>query len=334
MFHAHRRLIELSAEALDGHADSIELEEIQKGGSERRFFRLRCPDWDANVILLEYAQGREENNYYVEVARFLERQSVPAPRVLSENEPERTVWMEDLGSVDLHDLSGWEWERRRSLYEKALVGIGRLHQPSALEAAREVGLTMMPGFDEASYRWERAYFRTHYLGTLCGQTIGEADWNELDVELADSAAELLNEPAVLVHRDFQSQNIMVTGEARDGVAFIDFQGMRPGVAAYDLASLLFDPYPKLSPAERDELMGMLPGDMRREVLLRAGVQRLMQALGAYGNLGGVLGKEWFLQHVPTAEGQLLELAGELGLRRLQELIEKARPARTRQAKPE
>jgi aminoglycoside/choline kinase family phosphotransferase len=42
-----------------------------------------------------------------------------------------------------------------------------------------------------------------------------------------------------VHRDFQSQNII----ARSGHAYlIDFQGMRPGLAEYDLASLLFDPY--------------------------------------------------------------------------------------------
>jgi len=36
---------------------------------------------------------------------------------------------------------------------------------------------------------------------------------------------------------------------------IDFQGMRPGLAEYDLASLLFDPYVELSAAERSELTG-------------------------------------------------------------------------------
>ena len=36
--------------------------------------------------------------------------------------------------------------------------------------------------------------------------------------------------------------------------FIDFQGMRPGLAEYDLASLLFDPYVRLSPAEREAVL--------------------------------------------------------------------------------
>ena len=54
-------------------------------------------------------------------------------------------------------------------------------------------------------------------------------------------------PRVLVHRDFQSQNILI----HDGQAhLIDFQGLRPGLAHYDLASLLYDPYVRLSPAER------------------------------------------------------------------------------------
>ncbi len=41
-----------------------------------------------------------------------------------------------------------------------------------------------------------------------------------------------------MHRDFQSQNILV----RNGQAYlIDFQGMRPGLAEYDLGSLLLIP---------------------------------------------------------------------------------------------
>ena len=53
-----------------------------------------------------------------------------------------------------------------------------------------------------------------------------------------------------MHRDFQSQNIIL----REGQAYlIDFQGMRPGLAEYDLASLLYDPYVSLTNAERGEL---------------------------------------------------------------------------------
>src|SRR5207248_844592 len=122
--------------------------------------------------------------------------------------------------------------------------------------------------------------------------------------LENIAARLGKLPRVLVHRDFQSQNII----ARTGHAyFIDFQGMRPGVAEYDLASLLFDPYVRFSADEREELYsyymerrGLLSTLQMREILRLCAMQRLMQALGAYGFLGLVKGNRHFLTHVPAA----------------------------------
>jgi aminoglycoside/choline kinase family phosphotransferase len=111
----------------------------------------------------------------------------------------------------------------------------------------------------------------------------------------------------LVHRDFQSQNIIIqTGQAK----LIDFQGMRPGLAEYDLASLLFDPYVELSGPERSELIsyyrqkrtdnGRTVDEQFEETLQLCAMQRLMQALGAYGFLGLVRGHEHFLRYVPKA----------------------------------
>jgi hypothetical protein len=110
-----------------------------------------------------------------------------------------------------------------------------------------------------------------------------------------------------VHRDFQSQNIIIqNGQAN----LIDFQGMRPGLAEYDLASLLYDPYVELTEAERAELIAYyrgrqlengvtIDGDLDLRLRLCA-MQRLMQALGAYGFLGLVKGHKHFLQHIPNA----------------------------------
>jgi aminoglycoside/choline kinase family phosphotransferase len=109
-----------------------------------------------------------------------------------------------------------------------------------------------------------------------------------------------------VHRDFQSQNIIVrSGQAH----LIDFQGMRPGLAQYDLASLLFDPYVNLSQEERAELTAYYrglfkngratKGDFETALKLCA-MQRLMQALGAYGFLGLVKGHKSFLHYVSPA----------------------------------
>jgi aminoglycoside/choline kinase family phosphotransferase len=105
----------------------------------------------------------------------------------------------------------------------------------------------------------------------------------------------------LVHRDFQSQNIIV----RDGEAFlIDFQGMRRGRQEYDLASLIFDPYMDHSEEEREKLLDLWE-DISEErpiddIFKKCATQRLMQALGAYGNLVSNKGEDWFAQHIPAA----------------------------------
>jgi aminoglycoside/choline kinase family phosphotransferase len=117
---------------------------------------------------------------------------------------------------------------------------------------------------------------------------------------------------VLVHRDFQSQNILV----RNGQAYlIDFQGMRPGLAQYDLASVLYDPYVDLTEAERGELLEHYcdgkPDDDFTETLRFCAMQRLMQALGAYGFLGLVKGHQHFLQHIPKAVSSLREVVAKI-----------------------
>src|SRR5207302_8944046 len=96
---------------------------------------------------------------------------------------------------------------------------------------------------------------------------------------------------------------------------IDFQGMRPGLAQYDLASLLYDPYVDLSESERAELLahycGETPSPDFLETLRLCAMQRLMQALGAYGFLGLVRGYQHFLQHIPKAVCSLRDIVAEI-----------------------
>ena len=119
---------------------------------------------------------------------------------------------------------------------------------------------------------------------------------------------------------------------RNGQAhLIDFQGMRPGLAEYDLASLLYDPYVDLTEPERAELMTYyreqqikqgitIDGDFDSRLRLCA-MQRLMQALGAYGFLGLVKGHKHFLKHVPAAMNSLRSAVRQIeGLEKLEALL--------------
>jgi aminoglycoside/choline kinase family phosphotransferase len=306
----------------------VELVPILKGGSDRRYFRALCGERQA--ILMEYGMEREENQYFARIGRFLESIGVRVPKILAHDPVERLVWVEDVGPVDLHGARGRSWSERRALYLDALEQAGRFHR-GGWEAAHSQGVPMMPGFDESLYAWERDYFYTEFVAGVCGIHLTGADRAALEAELRPGAARLLQGPPALVHRDFQSQNIMVRG----GLChLIDFQGMRAGSPYYDAASLLLDPYVVLAQEERDELLRgwqeAMPESMAegRRLFQAAGVQRLMQALGAYGMLGLKKGKKAFLVHIDPALDRLKCLVGEeSGLKVLASLLRRCRESR-------
>jgi aminoglycoside/choline kinase family phosphotransferase len=90
--------------------------------------------------------------------------------------------------------------------------------------------------------------------------------------------------------------------------------MRAGLAGYDVASLLYDPYVNMTEGEREELAafyallaGRKDANAWHAELQACARQRLMQALGAYGFLGVVKGKAPFLRHIPVASERLAAL---------------------------
>lgn len=308
-------LLEKTARALREFSP-VALQPIEKGGSSRRFFRV-LSDNGKSVILVHDLGENEENSHYGVLARFLASHNVPVPGVLAEQDGEGLLWLEDLGETDLWAFRGKTWEERRPLYESTLRGIARLHSIPCGVAGEE-GLRLRPAFDERLYRWEQEYFVDHCLGDLFG--IPEAPRKELldGDSMRRLACGLAAAPRQLIHRDFQSQNILIrAGEAW----FIDFQGMRPGLSQYDLASLLCDPYVGITAEERSHLLayyrsireqsGFLVGEDFERLFWQCAVQRLMQALGAYGFLSIHRGKQAFRAHVPSALERLREALGQL-----------------------
>jgi hypothetical protein len=171
----------------------------------------------------------------------------------------------------------------------------------------------MEGFGPDLYRWERDYFREHFVSGICKIALEPLRERELEVELCALAARLEGTERSLVHRDLQSQNVMI----RDEEPFlIDFQGMRFGSPFYDLGSLLCDPYVVFSDHEIDELLSFYYGLSEqnldwpafRAYFWEAAAQRLMQALGAYGFLGLTKGLTAFLAHIPAGLNNLQRAA--------------------------
>ena len=279
--------------ALEAVGSDGRVEFLGARGSERVFFRC-----DKGIVILYDDGNRDENGLYAGHARFLKEKGIPVPEVLADLKAIKTLVLADAGA-----------ERKMSLEEyvkvvETLVKFNALGDDPAIP-----DLDLLPGFDDETWTWERNLFRKHCLGTRFGRDMPEA----VEKELKGVAELLEKEPKALVHRDFQSTNVLW----KDGSpSFIDFQGMRLGPAAYDLASLVYDPYVTFTEGERRALVALYAKKCARpeieKVLPFAAVQRLVQCLGAYGRLASV-GQPQFGRHSLSALQNLLDAADKAGL---------------------
>lgn len=278
------------------------IEPITKGASGRTIIRLK-PEGHPTYIGIHYTMERSDNANYLPVANFLIKAKFNVPHVLYDNTGRNCALVEDLGDVDLHSLRDETWEVREPIYRSAFEQLDKLfysRPPKDLE--------FQPPFDPEMYAWEQEYFFDNLAEIHLGMSAGETQELRNHPALKQMAEALGASARHLVHRDFQSQNIIVKDEK---AYLIDFQGMRRGRQEYDLASLIFDPYMNHSAEEREKLLDLWE-DISEErpmddIFTKCAVQRLMQALGAYGNLVSNKNEEWFAQHIPTAAKLLREL---------------------------
>ena len=270
-------------------------------GSDRSFWRFVYGD--ERAIAIEYDDAkRPENARYASHARLLAEAGVPVPRVLADVPSAKALALEDIDGDSLEDRANRRGADLVKLYTPVVKALRTLHEKGT-ELALAQDVKLEPSFGPELYAWERDLFETYCVKERFGY---DGLPKDVRAELEAVSGELMRQRPVLVHRDFQSSNVLYR---TDGTfAFIDFQGMRLGAAAYDLASLLYDPYVPLDEKARASLARGYPV----EKLAFGAVQRLVQALGAFGRLASV-GQPQFGRHVAPALQNLLAAADEADL---------------------
>ncbi|MGN0852796.1 MAG: phosphotransferase [Kiritimatiellia bacterium] len=270
-------------------------------GSDRTFWRFVHGADRAIAIAYDDAK-RPENARYASHARLLASAGVPVPDVLADLPGQKALALEEIAGGSLESRARTAGTNLRALYAPVVKVLRTLHERGT-EAALAADAVLEPAFSAELYAWERDLFETHCVRSRFGLDGMPAD---VRAELEQVAEELLRQRPVLVHRDFQSSNVLYREDG--SLAVIDFQGMRLGAAAYDLASLLYDPYVPLGEGDRAALAKLYPVDK----LAYGAVQRLVQVLGAFGRLASA-GQPAFERHVPQALANLLAAADEADL---------------------
>lgn len=270
----------------------ITLEPLVKGASGRTIVRIKTDDREP-FIGIHWTDERADSDYYPAISHFLKKAGLNVPEIYHENLKWRVLLMEDLGDIDLTSLKNAAWEEREPYYRSAFAQLDKLF---FTRGAKDLELS--PDFTPGMYRWEQEYFFEHmvegYLQMDASKLRAAPEFQDLAQRLGASAKNL-------VHRDFQSQNFLLKDQKS---YWLDFQGMRRGRQEYDLASLIYDPYMDHSADDQERLLALWE-DVSEErpvdkIFKECALQRLMQALGAYGNIILHFKKDWYKQHVPVA----------------------------------
>ncbi len=313
-----------------GNADAAGTVETMAGdASTRRYHRVHIAGGKpGSLVVMELpdepmksdeatapGQGPPELPF-LNVQRYLATGGIPVPRVLTSDMKRGLVALEDLGDRTfesaVRDASAPERHRYYSAAIGHIVALQKLGDrggdPSCIAFSRR--------FDEALLRWELEHFREWYLEAERGVKLDASESQALGAAFDWLARELAAAPLTLVHRDFQSRNLMVVegdGARVPALKVIDFQDALLGSRAYDLVALLRDSYVVLSAGEVDALVGefiiqagIADAPAFRRLFLLQTLQRKLKDVGRFVFIDRVRKNPSFLRWIPATVGYLRE----------------------------
>jgi N-acetylmuramate 1-kinase len=282
------------------HLAPQRIEPASSDASFRRYFRVFRDG--GSYIVMDAPPPREDVRPYLKVSQLLEALGTHVPHVHEADTGQGLLLLEDLGSTLYLDRLN-AGDDPQPLYRDALSVLATI-QVRGREASRELA-----PYTDAPLATELALMPEWFLVRHLRIAPTAAEAEVLAESFAFLIREALAQPAVFVHRDYHSRNLMVTSERNPGV--IDFQDALRGPVGYDLVSLLKDCYiswPRARVIEwvsgyRAQLLsqGGVAGASEAEFLRwfdTIGVQRHIKVLGIFCRLWYRDGKRGYLADLP------------------------------------
>ena len=304
-------------------APIVRCERLKGDASNRTYSRIHLAPGSApsSLILMELAEPeafkRSEEAVssadlpvielpFLDIQRYLSARGLGVPRIHHYDRDGGRLVLEDLGDLTLGNaIAGAPPERVEALYRQAIDELVRLQAPDP-HADPSRCLAFGRRFDHPLLLWELDHFLEYGVEARNGIGVAPAPREAIRRGFGRIAEELAAAPAILVHRDYHSRNLMVA----DGrIRIIDFQDALLGPRSYDLASLLRDSYVVLDEALIDRLIayyletsGGEPQDPTafRRLFDVTSLQRNLKAAGRFVYIEKVKGRPTHLPYVaPT-----------------------------------
>ena len=288
--------------------------------SFRRYFRVR---YDATSrIVMDAPPEQEDCHPFIHVSSLMAGIGLHVPVVLRQDLQQGFLLLTDLGDrVYLSELNA---DTVESLYGDALQALLRLQAHGAAD---------LPPYDRGLLMNEMELFRQWYLERHLGLPLTGSENATIDAAFAYLADEALQQPRVIVHRDYHSRNLMVSSP---NPGILDFQDAVIGPITYDLVSLLRDCYIAWPRSQVENWVSQYYRQARSEGLLEnvseaqflnwfdlMGIQRHLKASGIFARLNYRDGKSAYLEDIPRTLGYVIDVGKDYPeLRPFIELIER------------
>jgi aminoglycoside/choline kinase family phosphotransferase len=293
---------------------------LKGDGSDRRIYRL---GGTRHSVIGVFGPNAAENRAFLGFTRTFLEHAMPVPELFAESDDNACYLETDFGDVTLFE---WQKARRpdasfpRDVFEMYAVVLSILVK-FQIFAGKHVDYALCyqyPDFGEDAMWFDVRYFKEMFLDQFVARGI---DHDALDKDCEKLIARLCAaDRSYFLYRDFQSRNIMIVNDAP---YFLDYQSGRKGALHYDAASLLYDANAQIPEGVRRRLLDGYIDALEREIPIERNnfmalfdgyaILRVMQALGAFGNLGLRKNKRRFLLSIPQALRNLATLNGRTAI---------------------
>lgn len=244
--------------------------------STRSYFRARLRGGGSLLAACYPPELRAAQRRFLAARALLDAARIAVPAVLANDLERGFMAVEDLGPRTVYDLA------REGVDVAPYVAdaVRQMKRIAKLDASAVAALGSPP-LDAALLTRELAATFEHLLDARGLAEIGEAG-RRFRFALEELCVRLGGDAPGPCHRDFMVRNLMpIVRDGEAAVAVIDFQDLRLGPPAYDLASLLNDSLFGSPDFEQAVLDVALDPGVSLDAYRRAVVQRSLKAAGTF-----------------------------------------------------
>ena len=250
-----------------------------------------------------------------------QRHAVNTPKILAVDFANGFFLLEDFGHQLLHpELLAGTLAEENSPARLSAANYYQQAESVLLDIQRvEPSPRVFAAYNAQRLQSEMDLFADWFVGQLLGVELDDQESSMLSKLFSQLIESAVEQPQVVVHRDYHSRNLMLLEDGALGV--IDFQDAVIGPITYDLVSLLKDCYLRLpreqvvnrALAYKQRLETELPiGSISDDQFMRwfdlIGLQRHIKVLGIFARLALRDGKANYLKDLPLVIRYALEAA--------------------------